>query len=823
MTFDNAAAQAWVTAGCSVVPLRTDGSKRPVGDWKPAQTTAADTATVERWSAAYDGFGVVAGTVSGELEMFELEGRAVTEGLLQRLQNDLNDNGFGEIWAKLSAGYIQGSPSGGLHFVYRVDGKARGNTKLARRPATAEELDENPDELVKVLMETRGEGGQFVAAPSAGRTHASGKSWTALNGSPATMVTLTVDERDNLYGIASFSDQIPAPTPPPISTGRLRSAGDTGKRPGEDYDERATWDDILTPEGWTKSRLGKGFGWKRPGKTDPGISATTGQAADGVDRLYVFSTSTTFEAEKPYTKFAAYTHLHHGGDFNAAARDLGRQGYGDPYKPERANPFEGIIPPITEGNLALVHQLDDHRATAAERMLSDDANALSLVETFGDRLRYCPERGRWLAWSGTHWEWQAPTGGAAREFAKLLARDFPEDSKEAGSWKKRSLSSVGTSAMLTQAQTDPRITVSIDDLDSYPWELNTPAGIVDLRNGHISPCEPSRLHTRITGCAADPDADPAGWQTFLGDTFKDPTLIDYLRRLVGYSAVGMVGPHVLPFCHGSGGNGKGVFLEAVVKVLGDYATTAPSGFLMATMHASHETEIARLAGARMVLCSEVNEDDRFDEAKVKQLTGGDTLTARFMRQDHFTFNATHQLWLMGNHQPAVRSGGRSFWRRLRLIPFEHEVPEDKIVDDLQGILVRQHGPAILAWIVAGAAEYHRGGLGEPESVKAATAGYAKDQDTVARFVEECCHIGGGDYVQIKVSIVRKAYEQWCLSEGEEPVTAKAFGLALKNRFGVETKRTNVARMYVGMTLLVNEDGTIGDDTNDANASDGGRY
>lgn len=274
---------------------------------------------------------------------------------------------------------------------------------------------------------------------------------------------------------------------------------------------------------------------------------------------------------------------------------------------------------------------------------------------------------------------------------------------------------------------------------------------------------------------------------------------------MGYSTVGIVGPHVLPFAFGSGGNGKGVFLEALAGVLGDYATTAPVGFLMAQPHAGHETEIARLAGARMVICSEVNEDDRFDEAKVKMLTGGDTLTARFMRQDHFTFTPTHQLWLMGNHRPAVRSGGRSFWRRLRLIPFEHEVPEDKIVDDLQGILVRDHGPALLAWIADGAAAYHRGGLQEPDSVKAATKEYAADQDTVARFVAEQCLVGGGAHVKVKVTKVREAYERWCHVEGEAPVSAKALGIALERRFGVARLRTMQARMYGGLALVEADD------------------
>jgi putative DNA primase/helicase len=363
--------------------------------------------------------------------------------------------------------------------------------------------------------------------------------------------------------------------------------------------------------------------------------------------------------------------------------------------------------------------------------------------------------------------------------------------------------------MLTQAATDGRVAVALADLDAHPWELNTPAGIIDLRTGQTTPPDPDRLHTRVTAVAPDMDADTTFWARFLDQTFDGTTptgseLIHYLQRLVGHSAVGVVGPHVLPFAQGSGGNGKGVFLETCVRVLGDYATTAPSGFLMAKIHASHETEIARLAGARMVLCSEVNEDDRFDEAKVKQLTGGDTLTARFMQQDHFSFTPTHHLWLMGNHQPAVRAGGRSFWRRLRLIPFTREVPEDQVIDDLQGILAREHGPAVLAWIIRGAVDYAARGLREPDQVKSATADYAHEQDTVSRFLEERCRLGGGGHVQLKVALVRGAYERWCADEGEQPVTAKAFGMQLQRHDVVAVKGSRGQRFYRGITLLADD-------------------
>jgi putative DNA primase/helicase len=155
---------------------------------------------------------------------------------------------------------------------------------------------------------------------------------------------------------------------------------------------------------------------------------------------------------------------------------------------------------------------------------------------------------------------------------------------------------------------------------------------------------------------------------------------------------------------------------------------------------------------------------------------------------------------MGNHRPTVKSGGHSFWRRLRLIEFNREVPDDKIIDDLQGILADQHGPALLSWIIAGAVAYHQGGLQEPASVKTATESYAHDQDTVARFLEDACHLGGGDQVQVKGAIVRAAYERWCLEVGETPVGTKTLTQAL-SRAGVGSRRTESTRFYTGLTLL----------------------
>lgn len=435
---------------------------------------------------------------------------------------------------------------------------------------------------------------------------------------------------------------------------------------------------------------------------------------------------------------------------------------------------------------------------------TEDGMARALVAHFGHELRYCPQRGKWLQWQGHRWKWDE--GEFHRERIRQLARILPEDTRDWRKFHSRAMSASGVAGIARLAQSDTKVVAHFDHLDADPWLLNTPAGPVDMRTGDVGDPDPDRLVTRSTACAIGADVDTQAWAAFLADTFgDDQELIGYLQRLVGYSAIGAVGPHVLPFAFGSGGNGKGVFLEALAGVLGDYATTAPVGFLMAQQHTGHETEIARLAGARMVICSEVNEDDRFDEAKVKMLTGGDTLTARFMRQDHFTFTPTHQLWLMGNHKPAVKSGGRSFWRRLRLVPFVHEVPEDKVVEDLQGILIRDHGPALLAWIVRGAVDYLSGGLREPGSVKDATKEYAVEQDTVTRFVDEACHVAPGKHVVSKTSDIREAYERWCFTEGETPVSSKALTQTLARKFDITSERNRHGRFYAGVTLLSDEE------------------
>jgi P4 family phage/plasmid primase-like protien len=796
------AALAFHAAGCSVIPARVDGTKAPAVNWRDYQSGRAGPEQLRAWldGGAHDGFGVVCGAVSGQLEMLELESRAMADGLLQALAAALADHGLDELWQRITRGYLEASPSGGLHLLYRVmDGAAEPNTKLARAADR------------QVLIETRGEGGYVVVAPSGGRTHPSGAAWALLAGGPATIAAISAEERDALHAIARLLDA--SPTPAPAAPATPSGPYEGGLRPGDDYSAKATWEEILGARGWVVvGRHGAGLTWRRPGK-NLGVSATTGTRGDG-DNLYVFTSSTEFEPEVPYSKFAAFTLLEHGGDYTVAARELRRLGYGDQRSlPQReAEDLRSLVVggPVeaTEGALATVTELRPRTSSARTYSHSDDRNALDLIDAHGHEIRYCPDRGRWLTWSGRHWQWAEAGGGTVREHARTLARALDEAEAAARKFKASSLSNRGITSTLALAQTDPRAVVAAELLDAHPHELNTPGGIVDLLTGTTRPGDPGGLHTRMTAVAPDDACPIPRWRAFLAETFGgDEQMIAFVRRLAGYSASADVRHHVLPFLHGGGQNGKSVLMDVLRKLLGDYATTAPPGFLMQGRQ-EHLAEVARLQGLRLVVASEVNQDAKFDEAKLKELTGGDSITARFMRQDFFTFEPTHHLWLMGNHKPAVRTGGDSFWRRLRLIPFNHKVPDNKTIENLADLLVTEEGPGILAWIIAGAVDVFAHGLGAPASVMAETKAYAAEEDQIGRFLEERCEVG--DILRTESKELRAAYERWCASEGEKPLPASPLGRELKLR-GIEKVKSNGRLLYTGVALIVDEESLAWDD------------
>jgi P4 family phage/plasmid primase-like protien len=337
--------------------------------------------------------------------------------------------------------------------------------------------------------------------------------------------------------------------------------------------------------------------------------------------------------------------------------------------------------------------------------------------------------------------------------------------------------------MVGLARRSPTLQVSIEDLDSTPHLLNTKSGVVDLRTGSINSGE-SGMHTLCASVGYDPVAASPRWNAFLSETFGgDQEMVAYIRRLAGLSVIGEVREHVLPFLHGSGANGKTVLSDVLQGILGTYAIVAPQNFLLSGRD-KHETEIARLRGARLVVASEVSPGSKFDEAKIKILTGGDSLTGRFMRGDFFDFVPSHTVWLAGNHQPTVEAGGYSFWRRLRLIPFNFTVPEHRRISGLDKLLIAEEGPAILAWIVQGAVDVLRFGLVDPPSVLAATEEYMRQEDQLQRFADDCLLLDLGDSDCVPTRELNATYRRWCLDNNEDELPERQFGRELTARFGL---------------------------------------
>lgn len=327
------AAVDFFLAGYSVIPAKTDGTKAPMGAWKKWCDEQPSLEQIIEWfKDGHNGIGVVTGF--NKLECLEVEGRAIASKLHIAAKEIAEASGLGELWEKINSGYVEQSPSGGIHWLYRIsdfEGEIPGNTKIASRPG------ENGG--VECLVETRGHHGFIITAPSHGSTHPSGKPWQMIAGSPATIPSITMEERQALHDIFYALDEMPEKETIAHS---LTTKSDNLDKPGDDYNARADWRDILV--GWkvVYSAAGVTY-WRRPGKTE-GISATTGRN-DG-DNLYVFTTSTTFEQQKPYSKFAAYAHLYHNDDFSAAAKDLRQQGFGSSSLPSIQNSLSPLATPL---------------------------------------------------------------------------------------------------------------------------------------------------------------------------------------------------------------------------------------------------------------------------------------------------------------------------------------------------------------------------------------------------------------------------------------------------------------------------------------------
>jgi putative DNA primase/helicase len=327
---------------------------------------------------------------------------------------------------------------------------------------------------------------------------------------------------------------------------------------------------------------------------------------------------------------------------------------------------------------------------------------------------------------------------------------------------------------------------------------------IDLQTGAERPSNPRDYITKIAAvAAAKPGAPHPLWDAFLTRVTNDnPELITFLQRFLGYCMTGETSEHVLIFLYGTGANGKGVFVNTISKIFGDYAVVAPMELFMASKHERHPTEIAKLRGARLVVAQETEKGRHWDATKIKQLTSDDRLTGRFMRQDFFDFAPTHKLIITGNHKPTLRAVDEAIRRRFLLVPFTVKIPPDERDTELARKLEAEW-PAILRWMIDGCLEWRRGGLRVPAIVRDATDSYFDDQDTIALWLEERTQRDPRAFTL--TSGLFKNWKAWCEQSNHHVGTERAFSDDLAERDGIERAKKNYGRGFKGIALRAGDE------------------
>jgi putative DNA primase/helicase len=412
---------------------------------------------------------------------------------------------------------------------------------------------------------------------------------------------------------------------------------------------------------------------------------------------------------------------------------------------------------------------------------------LAFAERHRDRLRFDHNSGQWYLWDLQRW--QPDQKGFGLFAAQGLAREFNPDSKAP-------LGRYSTAAGVERlARVNPVLAVTSETWDSDPYQVGTVEGTLDLQTGQVMPADRLDYITKVTACApADNEACPR-WLQFLHEaTGGDVEVIRFLRQFSGYCLSGLVNEHVLLFVYGPGGNGKSVFLNTLTGILGDYAKTAAFETFAASYGERHPADLAMLQGARLVTVSETEEGRAWAESRLKQLTGGDPITARHMRQDFFTFKPQFKLIIVGNHKPVLRNIDEAIRRRFRLVPFLYKpaAPDKGLEQKL-----RDEAPGILRWMVNGFQDWQTNGLISPAAVCGATEAYLDSQDSFGQFLTERCFAGMGEAGSSRLF---ESWKSFCEARGEKPGDSKRFaGLMVRSGFQ-KVKRKNGA-FYLGISLL----------------------
>ena len=433
---------------------------------------------------------------------------------------------------------------------------------------------------------------------------------------------------------------------------------------------------------------------------------------------------------------------------------------------------------------------------------TDWGNARRLVSLHGENLRFCHVWGKWLIWNERCWEIDE-TEEIVRRAKETVTTIYQEaantnedNRKSLAKWAIQSEGESRLRAMISLAQSEPGIPVRVHQLDTDPWLLSVRNGVLDLRSGELRKHCQENLITRTLEEEFYSQAECPTWTAFLEKILEGNTnLITFLQRAVGYSLTGSTREQCLFILYGTGANGKSTFLNTLQELLGDLALQTPTETLLIKRGDSIPNDLARLPGARLVVSIETEDGAQLAESRVKQMTGGEPVVARFLHKEFFEFKPVFKLWLATNHKPTIKGTDHAIWRRIRLIPFNMTIPEEEQDTDLPEKL-RTEFPGILRWAVEGCLSWQKEGIHPPQEVSEATTEYQAEQDVLAGFLRDVCveH----PFSEITKKEFYAAYKEWCEENGDKPESQRAISRRMKERGFQEKKGTGGTRKWIGV-------------------------
>ena len=435
---------------------------------------------------------------------------------------------------------------------------------------------------------------------------------------------------------------------------------------------------------------------------------------------------------------------------------------------------------------------------------TDTTNAYRMLTEHGKDIRYNQLWKKWIVWNGKQWE--LDDGYLIHDKGLKIVRGIYNELLKTADWKERieiekyAMQSEAVrrrKALIEAASWIPELNIKTDQLDINDWLLNVGNGTVDLQKGVFREHRQEDYITKIANVNFDANADCPVWKKFIMEIMNyNNELIKYIQTAVGWAVTGDTSEQSMFILYGTGANGKSTFLNTIMNLLGDYSVATPTETFMKRNGEQIGNDIARLRGTRFVTTTEAEQGRRLSEPLIKQITGNDRMTARFLYGEFFNFVPTFKIFMASNHKPVIKGTDYGIWRRIKLIPFTTRIPEDKQDKHLEKKLMLESS-GILNWIIEGAVRWCNEGLNTPSIITAATDEYRGEMDVIGNFIKEQCIIKPEG--SIKAREFFKCYQDWCVEHNEHAVSERFLGLRLKE-LGLTQKRNADGRYWIGVQI-----------------------